>query len=403
MPRAFTRSILTLFLITMAGALFWYGVSVNRLAVRDLVFLKNHFQLLQPFADAWLLRGNLAYYQDLDAEAAAADYRQAIAREPLLIAAWLNLAKAELAAGREGEARRILQTLSPIISHVSTWKWQELLLAIDLRDEELFSAAFNFVLARLPKRVKEACFLARGFWGSNQAILPYLTAGSRQAFLDELMKEKESETAFALWKIMKATAPPPEKALGLRLCQFFLANGKVVEAKNVWASWRDDGKQTVYDGGFEKEPTNRAFGWCLVKNPNVVIERTSESPVDGKQCLHLRFPGTKNISFSQVHQLIPVEPGKVYRLSFARGSRGLTTDQGVFIEVSGWQCEGLRVSSEPVRGNTPWATEELAVPVPEGCEAIYLKVRRNESLKFDNRIAGDYWLDRVELSEQHAP
>ena len=164
-PRVIARIVLTIVLVGMSGALCWYGVGANRLAVKDLAFIKDHFQSLQPFANAWLLRGNLSYYMDLDPQAAAASYRQAIARQPLLIDAWLNLAKAELAAGREDETRRILQTLSPFISHVSTWKWQEFLLARDLQDEELFSAAFNFILVRLPHRAKGACLIAKGFLG----------------------------------------------------------------------------------------------------------------------------------------------------------------------------------------------------------------------------------------------
>ena len=41
--------------------------------------------------------------------------------------------------------------------------------------------------------------------------------------------------------------------------------------------------------------------------------------------------------------------------------------------------------------------------VPSGCEAIVLQVHRNESLMFDSKISGDYWLDGVELTERHAP
>ena len=403
MPHAIRRTILTVLLLGISGALCWYGVSVNRLTVRDFVFVKNHFQVLQPFTDAWLLWGNLAYYDELDPRRAAADYRQAIVRQPTAIGAWLNLAKAELAAGREDEARRILQTLSPLITHVSTWKWQELLLARDLQDEERFAAAFNFILARLPLRVSEASFLAKGFWGDSSAVLPHLAPGSREAFLIELMKAKESGPAFALWKTMQAADPPPGKGLQLRFCQFLLNNDRVGYAKEVWAAWRSDGKETVYDGGFEMEPTNKGFGWYLTRNPDALVERSSEAPVEGRYSLHLRFLGLKNVNFWQVYQIIPVEGGRVYRLSFARKGQGLSTDQGVLLYVSGYQCEGLGVRSNPVLGTTSWTKEELEVHVPEGCEAIQLNVTRGESLMFDSKISGDYWLDSVELTEQHAP
>ena len=38
---------------------------------------------------------------------------------------------------------------------------------------------------------------------------------------------------------------------------------------------------------------------------------------------------------------------------------------------------------------------KLDVPVPLGCEAIIVQLRRKESLMFDNKISGDYWLDAV--------
>jgi hypothetical protein len=401
------RSVLSILLIGMAAALCWYGMSTNRLASKDLVFLKDHFRLLQPFAGAWLISGNVAYYVDLDPEAAAASYRQAVARQPSLIEAWLNLAKAELAAGHEDEAQRILKTISPRLSHVSTWKWQELILARDLRDEERFSAAFNFILAPrlpLPHRVSDASFLAKGFWGDTWAVLAHLRAESRTAFLAELMKTKESEAAFALWTTMEASDSPPDKTLRLHFCQFLLASGRVSQAKEVWATWREDDRRlTVYDGGFEQEPINQGFGWRLPKNPDVLVERSAEFPFEGKYCIYMRFLGTRNVNFSDISQVVPVEAGKVYRLSFARKSQRLTTDQGVFLEVTGYQCEGLNVRSSPVRGTTPWLKEELEVPVPAGCEAIQLRVRREESTMFDSKISGNYWLDLVELIEQNAP
>ena len=177
----------------------------------------------------------------------------------------------------------------------------------------------------------------------------------------------------------------------------------MVDAKDVWAAWRDDGKQTIYDGGFELKPTNSGFGWFLERNSDVLIERSTENCFDGRYCLHLRFLGMKNVDFMHVSQLIPVKPGKVYRLGFAHRSQGLTTDQGVFLDVGGHNCAGLRVQSKPVLGTTLWTREEMTVPVSDGCEAVRLLVRRKESLMFDSKISGDYWLDGLELTEKHAP
>lgn len=403
MPRTFIQTILSLLLVSLSGAFWWFGVSTNRLAARDLSFLKDHGRFVQPFAESWLLRGNVAYYVDLNPQAAAASYRQAIARKPLAIEAWLNLAKVELAEDRDEEARRILAALSPFISHVSTWKWQELLLARDLQEQTHFSAAFNFILTHLPLRIAEACFLAKGFWGDSRAVIPHIAESNQGVFLGELMKRKDYDAALVLWKIMEAGRFPPDRPLRLRFCEDLLSGGRLTEAKEIWATWRDDGKQTVYDGGFETKLKYQGFGWHLLLNPEVVIERSTETPFEGSYALHLRFLGTKNVNFYHVGQMIPVEPGSTYRLRFARRAQGLTSDRGVYLEVFGHECKGLRVTSEPVLKRSPWLKEELLVPVPPGCEVIVLRVRREESLMFDSKISGDYWLDAVELVQQHDP
>ena len=93
-----------------------------------------------------------------------------------------------------------------------------------------------------------------------------------------------------------------------------------------------------------------------------------------------------------------MEPGQSYILSFFQRSREITTDQGVFIRVSGFQCEGLQAETQPVTGTIPWTQEDLLVEVPEGCEAMLLQVRRKESLKLNNKIAGDFWLDFFRLN-----
>jgi hypothetical protein len=201
---------------------------------------------------------------------------------------------------------------------------------------------------------------------------------------------------------MEVSATPHDRTLRLEFCQFLLNCGRVTDAKLVWAAWRDDSKQTIHDGGFELKPTNGGFGWHLVRTPDVLMERSTESPFEGKYSLHLRFLGLKNVEFCHVNQLVPVTPGSVYRLSFSHRSQGLTTDQGVFLHVSGYRCEGLSAKSKPLLGTTPWSREELTVTVPEGCEAAYLVVHRKESLMFDSKISGDYWLDGMELTEKHA-
>jgi hypothetical protein len=204
----------------------------------------------------------------------------------------------------------------------------------------------------------------------------------------------------------KARTITPE--LEVRFCQFLIDTGRLSAAKAVWSEYRARQKAAggntgllaggfLCDGGFEERPLGSAFGWRFARNEDVVVERRVESPFSGTYSLRLQFTGSKNVAFSHVSQIVPVEPGRSYRLRFARKSRNLTTDQGVYLAVNGFKCEGPAVKTQPVSGTGPWEEEWLELAVPKACEAIMVQVRRNASLMFDSKISGDYWLDGIEM------
>ena len=397
--RLLGKGILSSVLLGMAASLIWYGINTNRIAAKDWEFQLRHPSSL-IFPEVLLLKGNMAYYVNLDGAAAADAYREAVSRDPVFIEAWLALAKAEQALGHEDEAVKIIETISPLISHVSTWKWQELLLAFEMRNEAQFADCFNFILAKLPNRISEACYLALSFWGNWSTILPHVTSGSRLAFLDQLMNAKEVDVALSLWEQMEGSDKVPGRDLRLRFCQFLIGNGRVGPATTVWKSWTQNEGVEIHDGGFEAPPLNRGFGWLFGRHPEVSIERSLETPYQGSHCLNIHFRGTQNVVFNHVTQIVPVEPDRSYVLRFAWRSRNLNTDQGVFVNVSGFRCNGLNVQSEPALGSSHWTKEEMSLTVPATCQAIQIQVRRKESLKFDNKIAGDYWIDAVELQPE---
>jgi hypothetical protein len=401
MSKPFARIALSLPLLMMASGLWWYGAATHQLASGAAPEACQR-SLLRLFPESWLRCGDQAYYRDFDSAAAVSHYRAAISRQPLLIDAWLQLSGAELARGQAAEAGRILYALVPAITRVSTWKWRELLLAFDLRDEALFASHFNYILARLPRRAAEACQVALLFWGNWSTVASFAAEENRAVLLQELMAAGEPDAAYALWRIMDGSANPPPSAVTLRLCEVLLNAGQVPAAKMLWSRLREDTPQRVDDGGFEREPLQAAFGWRFMTLPEVAMEWCGQLPYQGNCSLRLKFRGDRNVDFAHVGQIMPVTPGRTYRLQFARRSRNLTTDQGVYLEVSGYGCQGFLARSRPVKGDSPWEEEELAMTVPAACEAVTMRVRRKASLRFDNKISGEYWLDAVTLNDAPA-
>lgn len=392
------RCIFSFVLFATAGGMIWYSACTYRIFARDPDFLRSAASRFFPAA---LLRdGGIRYYTDLDAPAAALSFRAAIASQPSMVDAWMALARVETGMGHAGKARRIAGIIAPSLASISSWKWEELVLAFDLGEETYFETCFNFILTYLPHRAQEASLLGRRFWGGWSAAAAHLAPRNHPAFLKALVAAGQPDCALSLWKAMEAEGGD---GAGLDIpgfCQFLIVNGRLAEAKDIWRRWAKRDRSLVHDGEFESPPLGTAFGWRLSPDPGMVLERTMESVFSGKSCLHVRFLGTRNRDFGPASQIVPVQPGADYRLRFARRGENLTTDRGVFLEVGGYQCEGLRVRSEPVLSSAPWAEEELEFRAPAGCEAVVLMVCRRESLKLDGKISGDYWLDAVRIEEK---
>ena len=257
-------------------------------------------------------------------------------------------------------------------------------------------------MSRLPQRISEACFLAKGFWGSWEAIVPHVDPDNYTLFLDRCMKGHETEAALALWEKMKSSLTPSDENQALGFCDFLIGERRITDARRLWSRTMQKEAGLIYNGDLEKEPLNRAFGWRFGRHKNVTLDRSVIAPFKGAYSLHLHFHGTANVDYHHARQIVPlahtsITGGRTYKLTFAQRSRNLTTDQGVFLEVTCYGYDGLSIRSTPLTGDQDWKTETLKVVVPEGCEAIQLRIRRNESLMFDNKISGDYWLDSVQL------
>ncbi len=393
-----SRIAIAIFLTVLSGCLLWYSICTYKISGKEATGLGDFAAGFFP--EALVLNGHSRYLV-LDPSGAAEYYKKAILTEPSLIDAWIGLVRVQIAIGNKQEARKTLEIIAPAIESISTWKWQELLFAYDLRDELYFEKCFNFILSYLPDHIKEAGWLSSRFWGGWEEIVPHVLSCNYPVFLSELMYWKQPDAALALFNIMEKKGVHWEEKDQLRFCDFLIANDRLKEAKIVWRLLEKNDISLIHDGGFEAEPLDMAFGWRFSSDPDFIVERTTVGAYSGGSCLHVHFKGTRNINSDLACQIVPVSPGAAYTLRFVRKSSSLTTDRGVFLMVSGYKNE-FKTTSEQVLGDCPWKEDKIEFSVPAGCEAIVLRVRRDESLKIDSKISGDYWLDSVELGPSTA-
>jgi hypothetical protein len=230
----------------------------------------------------------------------------------------------------------------------------------------------------LEKSIGQSWFrhvLERGAVDDAGAAWAWLTrnhfTGDRTAseYLDALVKAREYRSAARMWT----------QYLGNRAGDYPEPNA-------------------LFNGGFEMEPTGAIFDWRIGTEPGVDASLDSHQAHSGKSSLKLHFSGGENLRYHHVTQAAFTNAGRYLFVAFMK-TAGITTDEGIRLHIF---AEGpavkLDVMTEPMGGTTPWTRIEKTFSVPGDINLVKVEVTRLPSLKFENQIAGDVWIDDVSLS-----
>lgn len=392
--------------LIMAGAslaagllLMYWAYGSSRFSADDKTFVLES-PWMDPWAQTWIIRADTARFRDMDTARATDAYWQAVGRNPLLFGGWFALARLERQAGPSQRVDALREFLQKNVPPSTPWRWHQLLLASDSGDDARFADTFNFVLGRLPQYRQEAVELALAFWGGWSELLGRTDPANRWTVLQECMARRAVDAALELYPQLEADpAVRPDAEGQARFIEFLLQNKRWAEAVEAWRRSDMFDGALVSNGGFENPVEGLAFGWRQGKVQGVEIRRENRRGQDRGHVVRFHMLGTANVRFDHFWQYVPVEAGKSYELRFAWKAERLSTDRGMYMEVRGVDCPGLRVQTAEVTGSRDWSEESLAFQAPDGCRIARVGVRRNESLKFDNKIAGDLWIDAVELVE----
>jgi len=390
----------------MAGAslvlgllLLYWAFGSSRFAAGDREFVLES-SWMTPWAQTWIVRGDTARFRDMDSARAIDCYWQAVGRNPLLFGGWFALARLEMRQGEAPRADALREFLLENVPPSTAWRWHQLLLASDSGDDVRFGETFNFVLERLPRYRQEAVELALNFWGDWPAILARTTSANKWTVFLECMSRRAVDASLELYPLLEADpAAVPDTEGKTRFIEFLLRNKRWADAVAVWnRSGLPDGTRVV-NGSFEEPLMGQAFGWRQGRPQGIEIRRDKRRYKERGHVMRFHLLGTANLRFDHFWQYVPVEPGRSYELRFAWKGERLSTDRGLFMEVRGVDCPGLRAQIPDRTGSWDWRTETLAFETPDECQMARVGLRRNESLKFDNKIAGDLWIDAVEMVE----
>lgn len=363
----------------------------------ELVYSEAAARRLESYPEAQYAYGMQALL-DQQPEAAAIFFRRVVSRNVLFIDAWLRLAEAQAALGQNAEARAILAFVSRMTERVLRWKWPQMVLASQLGMQARFYRNANDLLTRKTLEQDTLQLLHTHLDGDASAMLDVLAPQNRAAYLDWLMRWGMADESLAVWQAMQAATLPDEK-LALRYAHFLLSHKRIGQSAEIWRQYT--GNRGLTNPGFETDITGQGFDWRHWgdKERSWEIKRVYSESAEGNYALRINFNGKANIAFHHLYQIVAVTPNARYRLTYAWKTRGITTDQGPFVEIVGYDAHGIHGTGTMMTGTHGWHDDSIIFTVPDDCQAVVVRLRRKTSMRFDSKIRGKLWLDHFRLEE----
>jgi len=356
--------------------------------VRSSYLLDYHAKRLH------LVEGDLARAECL--------FVKALYYNPAYLPAWMGLAQLYNDQGKMDESRAILAYIDQIGAGVSRWRWDKALLAYQLGQMDMVARDISFVIEKIPGQSQQnALKMAFSLWEQPQDLLRNAGEQNVLPLFQHAIQTKKIETALALWPRVEALGVEANRKLVLSFLDSLIFQGQVPEAAAIWKKYFNP-NALLYDGRFQEEPLNTAFGWRTSKVKGSGWQREHEKGKDSSS-FHLYFSGTENLAFQHLSQIVPLTPARGYRLTASVKTKKLTTDQRPYIEIIGQACSMEPVKTEMMASDQDWTLVSLEFSPPGDCAAVVVQFRRNPSNHLDNLLAGDAWLRDLNLEETSGP
>jgi hypothetical protein len=392
------KSTVTLVLIGLSSWLLIHNWQHRAEFHKDYAYSTDEIETFRHFPEA-LYHIGLKFWFDNDTTAAAPFFRKAAIQDVLFVDAWLKLAQSEMILGNPDKAKTILQFLDKLTRNIFRWKWEQILLANELGIDDLLFDNINYMIKN-GKKVQDSFQLFDGYVDGNAiGAIQVLDTGNLTSYLKWLIQWGRVDDAKIVWQKIMASGIQ-NKDIQLKYINFLVGQKQVKEAADIRRQSVDHA-DSITNSGFENKITGQGFDWRFTANQKGkwTIRRTLSGAFSGEHCLIIRFEGKENISFAHLYQIVPIEPMTPYRLTYHWRSRDLTTDQGPFVDIYGYDCKGYFANSSMMLGTHGWQKQDIEFTAPEDCHAVVIRLHRRPSHRFDSKISGRLWLDDFSLEK----
>jgi O-antigen ligase/Flp pilus assembly protein TadD len=329
--------------------------------------------------------------------------RAALALRPRDFAIWLRYGQSLEEAGDAAGAELAFREAVRLAPHYAKPAWQlgNMLLRAGSRDEafvELRRAAASdpalypiFMQTLWYATGKEAVSFARAARPeTSEQTLAVVTFLVKSGAAGEGMK--------ALRESGAKLTPEARRSLVSELA----SAESFIEAYGLWSEGRGPGAGLFDDGGFEAEAhTDEVFGWRFARDSQYVrFSLDSDSPREGSRSLKVEYAGASDPNAAAVSQLVPVEPGARYRLTFSARAKELVTGGPPYVAVvsAAKSGETLAASRPFPAGTTQWEDFSIEFDAP-AVGAVRVLLTREPCSSSPCPAFGGVWLDAFRLQE----
>lgn len=223
----------------------------------------------------------------------------------------------------------------------------------------------------------------------------------RRSFLVELSAKAEDSVAIApfMGRLRLSSGGLDEAELSAWI-ERLTKDQRWGEAYLTWASTLPRPQQAelgnLFNGGFEREPSNAGFDWRFMRTPGAYVERLPVAGANGEVALRVSFEG-RRVDFQHVKQLLALAPGR-YRLLGRERSEGLRSERGLVWSVRCADNNQTIASSDPLKGSSPWRPFTVDFSVPAGsCGGQWLQLAVPARIAAERRIGGSASFDDLRI------
>lgn len=352
--------------------------------------------------NSWYCRAGLCRFDQIFASpphpgGLLTDVAALVNEDPSNPMVWCTYAELLSAQGRTAEATSVFDRavslgpgMSPVLMRAATFDFSY------GREDEGFQIA-NRILRQTDAFDRDLFEILNDTGIGTAALLGTAvpaTPRAARSWLALLREEGSDNDLLKTWAWMRKNGLADQKS-AVSVTSTLWERKSYRSAQKLWADWLGpaDGRylrpQRLTDTHFENEPDGSPFDWTVDISPSVEISRR-----DG---LNVRFTGTENIAFGQVHQFATASPGP-YRLSVEISADSITTDQGPFFHVfDPTSPNRLSVETAQIKGSVSKSWLKRDFEVPPGTEALEVQIERRPSLRFDDNITGVLHVYQVSL------